>query len=400
MIESPIIISADWIFTNIGKPIKRGSIKIDNSGKILNIYSTEETKNQKIDYLYSGFLVPGFINAHCHLELSFAVARIERDKGINEFINRVEILKKETAEEQKKSAIEMAMEILEEEGIMAVGDICNTDLTLESKTNHKDILFRNFIEVYGLDPQFAEEKMMFARQLKSKFENSSIVPHATYSLSKELFDLIESEISITDIISIHNQESEAESQYFNTGDGEMADRFRNWNLPKPNFIPSGRSPMSTLAEFFRIENNSIILIHNTFSTKYDIEEIALKYPNSWFCFCPSSNLFIENQLPKIGNFSEVEDKICLGTDSLASNDTLSILHEMKLIAKENPELKIENLIKWATINGAKALGFDDQLGSFEEGKRPGINLIEEVDSENLKLTDFSFINPLKYMKTK
>lgn len=390
------IISANWVFTNTEKPIKNGGLEFNSQGEIIAVYTEQDLEKKIIDQKYSGFLVPGFVNAHCHLELSYAVARVDRGKGINNFIGRVEELKKLIPTEQKKEALEMAIDIIEEEGIVAIGDICNTDLSSEIKQQKPQIKFRNFIEVFGLDPNLAESKIAKAKELKSVFDNSSIIPHSTYSVSGKLFGLIQKEIKSEDILSIHNQESAAENEYFENGTGAMMDRFINWKLPIPNFIPAHKSPMDAISEIFKAPKNPFLFVHNSFSKKADVDSIINNYPKAFFCFCPSSNLFIEGITPDFSVFENHDDRICLGTDSLASTDTLSILHEMKIVSKENPKIDLEKLIKWSSLNGAKALGFEKELGSFEKGKKPGIVLIDEVDIDNLKLTDFSFVEVLRY----
>jgi imidazolonepropionase-like amidohydrolase len=84
-------------------------------------------------------------------------------------------------------------------------------------------------------------------------------------------------------------------------------------------------------------------------------------------------------LPPLDLFRKNYCNIVLGTDSLASNWSLSILDEMKTIEKKFPQITLEEMLQWATSNGAKALGIDVQLGSFEKGKKPGVVLISEED---------------------
>jgi len=388
------IIQSDVVFTNIGDPISNGGIEFDANGKILAVYNQEQLLQKKIDKKYKGFLVPGFVNSHCHLELSFAVARIEKNKGINNFIERVEFLKKSTPEKAKIEMIGKALEILKEEGIVAVGDICNTELTANPK-KFSSIKFRNFIEVYGINSDFANKKIDEAIKLKVKFENSSIVPHSTYSLSSELFKNIENQLNNNDIISIHNQESAAENEYFQKGSGEMFDRFKNWNLEIPKFIPSKENPLQTISKIIEIKDNSCLFVHNTFSEAADFDFINQTYPSAYICICPSSNLFIENTLPKVEMIYQKAMTICIGTDSLASTDNLSLFNEMMILIKAFPNIPFTEILKWATINGGKALGFAEDIGSFEVGKTPGINLIEDVDVENIRLTDYSFVRVIK-----
>ena len=292
------------------------------------------------------------------------------------------------------TADEKFRKVVEEEGIVAVGDICNTDLTIDVK-KESAIKFRNFIEVYGLDEDVAEQKMQEALTLKSVFNNASIVPHSTYSLSQKLLQLLDKHIKNKETISIHHQESEAENNYFKDGKGEMAERFTSWGLKIPDYIPSGKSPVETFSDFVSLKSNRVILVHNTFTREQDLVFIRNYFSNPNLCLCPSSNLFIEYQLPNITLLASSGINICLGTDSLASNDILSILHEIKILKKYRPEIPLSELIKWGTLNGAKALGFNKELGSFEKGKKPGILLIEDVESEKMELTDFSFIRVIR-----
>ncbi len=387
------ILSADFIFTNTGEPLPEGGLEVDGNGMIINVLPKEKLKGKKNIERYEGFIVPGFVNAHCHLELSFAAGKIEKGKGIDNFIARLEGLKKSSTRKEKIATAHRAVEEMETEGIVAVGDICNTSITAEVKNNTK-IKFRNFIEVYGLEPEIAMEKLAKARQLQKAFPDSSITPHSTYSLSEELFKLIAKETKAEDILSIHHQESEAENQYFKEGNGAMAERFARWGLPLPSFIPSGKRPIETISEVFAVASNPMIFVHNTFSRDEDIKFIMSNYRSPSLCLCPSSNLFIEKSLPDVNIFSEEGINICLGTDSLASTDKLSILNEIKILQNKFQNIDLSELIKWGSLNGAKALKLENSFGSFEKGKTPGINLLKNVDKERRKLKQESHIEKL------
>jgi len=142
--------------------------------------------------------------------------------------------------------------------------------------------------------------------------------------------------------------------------------------------------------------NHLLLVHNTFTEKSDLGELRKNRPleNTWFALCPNSNLYIENQLPPIPLFQKEGLNICLGTDSLASNHQLSILAEMITIQQNFHEIELTELLTWATLNGAEALGINKDFGSFETGKKPGINLITGIDFKNMKLTKSSKVKRL------
>jgi aminodeoxyfutalosine deaminase len=94
-------------------------------------------------------------------------------------------------------------------------------------------------------------------------------------------------------------------------------------------------------------------------------------------------LYIENRLPNYQIFLDNNAQMTIGTDSLTSNWSLSVLDELKAIARYQSYVPTETLLQWATLNGAKALGFEGDLGSFEIGKTPGINLLQGLDKGNI-----------------
>ena len=142
--------------------------------------------------------------------------------------------------------------------------------------------------------------------------------------------------------------------------------------------------------------NQLILVHNTTTQPEDIQFLKQyrNIENTFFALCPNSILYIENQLPPLPFFVNENLKICLGTDSLASNYTLSVLEEMKTLQHYFPEILLNEVLKWGTLNGAEALKMENTLGTFEPGKKPGINLISGLDFKNLKLTSNSNVKRL------
>jgi cytosine/adenosine deaminase-related metal-dependent hydrolase len=228
-----------------------------------------------------------------------------------------------------------------------------------------------------------------AVQLKSKFEKAhlsasvSIVPHATYSLSEELFKLV-ADTGKGKLLSIHHQENEDENLFFKDGSGAIAARRNAFNPDLPLFAGTGKRPMESIAKYFD-PDQKLLLVHNTVSAQKDIDFVHEYFTQPYWCFCPNANLYIENRLPDIDLFRRNNCRITLGTDSLASNHSLSILEEIKTIQQHFPQIPLTELIRWGTLNGAEFLGFEQQLGSFVKGKKPGVVLIENADLQTLKL---------------
>jgi cytosine/adenosine deaminase-related metal-dependent hydrolase len=386
-------IAATYIFPGNQPPIKNGTLICEPDGTIVDIIDTKgELKEESGLEFYSGILVPGFVNTHCHLELSHLAGKIEENTGIGGFVGKINTLRNEDLGSIKK-AIEIANRKMWAAGIVAVGDISNSILTIDTKLKSK-ISYHTFVESFGFHPSRAEKAFDYADFVCSEFQennlSASISPHSPYSVSELLFKKIEENSRAKkSILTIHNQESKAEAQFFKDGLGEIANHIQNnLGIDISHWQPTGKSSLISILKYFPTKNQ-LILVHNTFTEKADLDELKKNrsLENTWFTLCPNSNLYIENQLPPISLFQKEDLNICLGTDSLASNHQLSILAEMVTLQQYFPEIELTELIKWATLNGAKALGIDKEIGSFNSGKKPGINLISGIDFRNMKLTE-------------
>lgn len=372
--------------------LEAGNVLItDAAGKVIEIVPSTEAGDDVQEF--DGILSPGFINAHCHLELSHMKGLIPEHTGLVDFVLKV-IFDRHFSEEEIAAAIEKADNEMFENGIVAVGDICNNTLTLPQKQKSK-LRYYNFIEASGFPPAVAksrfERSLDFYNQYKGSFVNSSIVPHAPYSVSPELFSMIDA-FSNNKVIAIHNQETGAENELFEKGSGDFKKLYEKLNIDISFFKPSGETSVQTYLPYLK-NYESLILVHNVDTSKNDINFIQQQTANSkrpaFFCLCPNANLYISNTLPDIDLFIQptpsllTTDRVVLGTDSLASNHQLSIVEEMKTLQQNFPSLATETLLQWATINGARALQMDNEFGSFEKGKTPGIVLIKETPGKKL-----------------
>ena len=147
------------------------------------------------------------------------------------------------------------------------------------------------------------------------------------------------------------------------------------------FEPTGLSALQSVLPIFKNANTSI-LVHNSFTDANDINAVKKQMPNTFWCLCPNANQYIEQTMPPIELLRAQNAAIVIGTDSYASNWSLDILDELKTIQKHNANIPLDEMLGWATINGARALQMDKGLGSFEKGKKPGVVVIENVGSEN------------------
>lgn len=390
----PIILyrkfSADYIFN--GYELLQNQVLITNEAGVIVELIREPDAGDGIEKL-KGILSPGLINVHCHLELSHMKGMIPKHTGLVDFILRV-VNERHVSEDEILTAMEAAENDMLHNGIVAVGDICNNTLSIPQKTRSR-LIYHNFIEASGFIPAYAKERFNKTMLILGEFQasikgrQSSVGPHAPYSVSPEMFRMI-NDIPGNNLITIHNQESASENEFFRKGGGDLIRLYQQMGIDISFFTASRKSSLQTWLPCFTKEQ-SMILVHNVMTSVADMEfaNSWLQTPNSrlFFCLCPNANLFITNRLPDVHTLMRHTNNIVLGTDSLASNDRLSILDEIKTLQHHFKDLDLVKLLQWATINGSRALQMQDTLGSFEKGKQPGLVLIESV--EGLRLNDNS-----------
>lgn len=374
-------LSADRIYPVSSEPIEGGVVIVDDDGKILAVDKAADHDPATVQKL-KGAIVPGFVNAHCHLELSHMKGVAPTGTGLLPFLKTV-VNYRDVSEEQILEAIKNGDQEMWENGIQAVGDICNKADTAATKTSSR-IRYYSFVEMFDfLQDDWAQKTFdgyyeVYKQQPGEGRHRKSCVPHAPYTVSKKLFGLINEanagEEPLT--ISIHNQETVHEDNFFLRKTGDFSTFFKDFGLDVSAFEPTGK-PSIYYALAHMETRHRTLFVHNTITQP---EEIAatVKWSNGncFWATCPNANLYIENRLPNYRYFLDAGANVCIGTDSLTSNWQLSILEEMKTIARYQSYVPFENLLQWATLNGTRALGFDDKLGSIEPGKRPGLLLLD------------------------
>lgn len=382
---------ADYVFPVHADPIKNGIVTVDDNGKIISVTANQPEGTQPPQQL-SGIICPGFVNTHCHLELSHMKDKIASKTGLVNFIK--DILKHREADAQliADSAAQADSEMFES-GIVAVGDIANTNATIKIKAASK-IRYHTFVELLGFLPGRAEEIFNNGLKLLDEFkpQSCSITPHAPYSVSKELFRLIKKYCEDhQNLLSIHNQECDDENKFFRYKLGKFIELYEYFGMDISYFKPQARNSMQSIVPLLT-NKQDILMVHNTCTNLKDIYFLKRFDRRINWCFCPNANLYIENRLPKINLFVDQGFNITLGTDSMASNHGLSILGEMQTIQHKFKAISTAKLIEWGTQNGAKFLGIDADKGTLEPGKKPGLNLITGVD--NMQLTPESKVKRL------
>ena len=376
-------ITADWVCPVSSAPLENTAVITDDAGKILAIEPTARHDPASIER-HRGLLVPGFVNAHCHLELSHMKGKVDTGTGLIKFITGVVTRRNATAEIIAE-AIEHAENEMLAGGIMAVGDISNTTDTFAAKSRGR-LRYHTFVELFdflqdaGADKALADWLPVFEALELPAGHQKTLVPHAPYSVSKRLFRELNVRTGSTRqaTVSIHNQETPPENELFLSKTGGFLDFYGGFGISLDGFEATGKPSIQYALENMNPANRTLF-VHNTLATRADIAAAHAWGERVFWATCPNANLFIENRLPDYSAFLDTQARLTIGTDSLTSNWQLSILEEMRTIARYQSYVPFEAMLRWATLNGAEALGFEDTLGSLEVGKTPGILLLKNMD---------------------
>ncbi len=361
-------------------------IEVSDNGTILSVQSGP---NEEAVF-YEGVLAPGFVNVHCHLELSHMKGVVGEHTGLIPFLKNIPQHRNDFTDEQKKAARFAGYNELYRNGVVAVGDIANTTDTIDVRAIGA-MHCHTFVEAIGFGDVHAPKAFEYALQTYGTFKaqdsafkelKQSIVPHAPYSVSETLFRKINSH-SFGSTIAIHNQESRDEDRFFKSKKGAIPDLLHSLGIDDRKFKPSGKSSIQTYLEYISV-GHSVVFVHNTYTKRKDVQFARKRFDETHWCLCPNANLYIENRLPDIDMLISEGASICIGTDSLASNHQLCVLSELWTIKQHFPHIDWELLIEWGTISGACALQMQIDIGLIRVGTTPGIIHLIGLDQPGIK----------------
>lgn len=325
-----------------------------------------------------GILSPGFVNAHCHLELTALRGIVPKNTGMSGFIKGLQAARLLKSSAELENAVTGALDEAWATGTQAIGDIANSEDSFLAKGVEHRLSIHTFIERFGSNPDDAEKHLANGKKLVMRCpEPASLTPHAPYSVSSELFSLLYRHALLQGTrMSLHLLESEEERSYLKNRTGPMAELFSSWNTTLSSTYDN---PIDHALRGLD-KSMRILLVHLTVATKDELARLQSMLPNAWLCLCPRSNQYIHNKQPDYSLFDWASERLCLGTDSLASNENLNMLEEIKLVQKQYKAASTEQLLRCITHNGAKFLGFD-ALGDLSLGKTPGLIAIQKIGTD-------------------
>lgn len=371
-------LTADYIFPVTSEPLKEAVVIVDDEGGILSIDDRKAHDPVTLE-THKGVIVPGFINTHCHLELSHMKGKVDTGTGLLPFLQQV-VKFRDFPLEEILDAIDQADQEMHEAGIVAVGDISNKLDTVRRK-QESTIRYYTFVEMFDFlqdsraEQTFNNFKEAYDGQAHGNGNHRVAAPHAPYTVSPTLFEKINGlnpQNGVT--VSIHNQETVHENQFFLKKEGGFVGFYEAFGFSIEQLQATGQTSIHYAMQHMNPACRTLF-VHNTLTAAADIQAAHAWSDKVYWATCANANLYIENQLPNYQLFIDNGARMTIGTDSLTSNWQLSVLEEMKTIARYQSYVPFQTLLEWATRNGAAALGYEAQLGSIEPGKQPGLNLL-------------------------
>lgn len=387
--------AASYIYTleDSATPLVNGFVEYDDDGTIVRTGISGDPSSEAT--FYEGAIVPGFVNAHCHVELSHLRGKFRKGTGMAGFIDQINELRDSSSREDKIKCLAYWMDRLWSQGVSAMADISNCDDSFAVKAA-SPMYTRTFLEVFGTEPEDCGAVISSVLELKRKAGEMGIdaapTPHACYTMSPELLTAASAEALKAGYLSYHSQESLEEEEMIMHGAGAMYENRRRYGMSTPPV--TGRP--SLLYFLDRLEKihpapfeEHLLLVHNVCLTREAAEAAEAVLKNVWWALCPLSNRFIHNAVPPVRLMREMGLRLTVGTDSLSSNDTLDMVGELFCLQESFPEIPLGEMLVWACRNGAEFLSRDDVMGTIVAGKKPGLVLVDKLDGEGRLTRDSS-----------
>jgi aminodeoxyfutalosine deaminase len=367
-----ILYRAGWILP-ISRPPIRGGFVGTSAGRIVSVSADApdvSSLSERIETIDLGnvAILPGLVNAHTHLELSWMRNRIPPSDSMPVWASKLMALRREQGSDPPQPIAEAIRES-RAAGTALVGDVTNT-LAAHDLLSSSRLSGAVFHELLGFNSPSPRQVVEAAQAALSRLAPNpawrrSIVPHAPFSVSPALFEAIRN--AAGDLpVSVHLGESREEIEFLEGGTGawrELLGRIGAWN---EQWRPPGCGPVEYL-DRLGLVNDRLLAVHGTQLQASGLARLAAA--RATVVSCPRSNRWTGAGTPPVERFYESGVRVAIGTDSLASVEDLNVFSELAQMRLLAPHLPASRLLESATTAGAEALGFAHEFGTIDVGKR-------------------------------
>ena len=365
---------AAWVLPISSPPIAGGVVTIDRD----LITSVGDYGGGAVEDLGSVAILPGLVNAHTHLELSWMQGQVPQCTAMPGSMPAwaAELIRRRGAElssaehaEYARQAIVGAIRNARASGTCLVGDVTNTLMTYEPLMDSElsAAIFRELIGFSAPDPEAAVAAAAgpIADLTPIAWLRPSLVPHAPYSVSPALMQAI-ARLSAGKPLSIHLGESAQEVEFLRDGTGEWRALLESLGAWDSSWTAPACGPVEYLDRLAMV-NRDLLAVHGVQFTDAELSRLAAA--GATLVACPRSNRWTGAGVPPIERFYASAVRVAIGTDSLASVDDLNLFAELAEVRRLAPGVAAARILESATLAGAEGLGFASELGSIEPGKR-------------------------------
>ncbi|HMC54653.1 MAG TPA: amidohydrolase family protein [Gemmatimonadaceae bacterium] len=366
---------ARWVLPISAPPIENGAVAVDD-GRIQYVGAASGApRGDRVD-LGDALLMPGLVNAHCHLELT-AMRGFLEDLDFPQWILRLNGVKRAVLDRERMlDAARLGLVEGIRHGITTYADTCDTGVAFDAmlEAGIRGIMYQ---EVFGPDPRQCEESMAglrakvdMLRPRQTALVRVGVSPHAPYTVSDDLYAAVARYAEDESLgIAVHIAESEAERELVAAGDGFFARGLRKRGI---DIQPRARSSIELLQRTGVLQRRPL-LIHCVRLDATDIANVASHAAP--IAHCPISNAKLGHGTAPLLEFLDAGVTVALGSDSVASNNRMDMLAEARaaVLAQRarvarHDVLCARDALQVATLGGARALGLDAEIGTLEAGK--------------------------------
>ena len=383
------ILTAKYILDENFRLQKNCAIKIAGS-KIAEIAPARKFAQDKILNLKDAVIIPGLINCHNHLELTSIGKKITRTKDFVAWLDEVRETRNNQTEKYLIDSAKKGIASSLNFGVTTIADHSNSGLSLLPLT---EMPIRAFIlfELIAIDEKTLKIRApIFRKHIKNTTENKllkwGLAPHAPYSAGKKLINwAVKKCLEENRILSIHVHEHKEEEEFLKTGTGPFKDMLTRLGMNVSEFAPPGLSSIEYLKKL-KFLRRGTLLIHANYISENDME--IIKESDASIIFCPRSHHYFYRKNYPLEKMINSGARVALGTDSMVSNWSLSILDEMRFIKKDFPLIGAEKIFEMATTAGAAALNLQKITGKLKKNMQADIAALGNLPKKkDLKLDD-------------
>lgn len=374
---------AAWILPIDQPPIRDGVIEVED-GIIRSIQPDSRRPMPGCRDLGNMAVLPGLVNAHTHLELSWLRGRVPPANRFTDWVKTLVAIRRGTEQAitpEVVAPVRDAIGELRASGTVAVGDITNSLAAVEPMLDAglRGVVFHELLGFQERDGALVESTREGRAAAARGGVRVSLAPHAPYSTSVELFKAIRQAVNQSDcpIMSVHLGESVEEVELLATGSGPWRGMLETIGVWRDDWEIPGCGPVQFLDRHGVIDSRTIV-VHGV---QFDGAALArLAEIGATLVTCPRSNRWVGAGYPPVERFYQSGVPVAVGTDSLASVEDLNLFSELKTMRWLAPQVAARQLLASATMVGARALGLDGEIGTLTPGKAAEIIAVSLPDA--------------------